>query len=368
MRSPSVPLVSWRRPLATTVTAVTSITPIISALAVTAVRPGWRIALRRASPPAEPPIAAAGRPSSPAAARTRRDGRRSLRALGSASRSAATGAIFVARRAGRMPAASVTSVPTSSATIDRARLEHRARLGQLEVERAEHGVEPGRDAEAGGEADQRRADPERERLDHHRAEHLPARRADHPQHRELARALGDGDRERVEDRERAHEDRHAAEHQQHGLDDADELLQPVEGEAVLRGGASGPDGRADRGGDGAAHVGAARAGLARDEDRSRSGPACGTASGRWRGRRRRSSPVPSDLTVPKRGEADHAEGRRRSARVDLHRRAELVVLALGRGDVDDDLARAGRPAAVLEAERRSSFSAPGVRASKPVPK
>ena len=98
-------------------TAVTSITPIISALAVTAVRPGWRIALRRASLPAEPPTTAAGRPSSDAAPRTARAGSRSLRADGSASRRAATGAIFVARRAGRKPATSVTSVPTSSATI-----------------------------------------------------------------------------------------------------------------------------------------------------------------------------------------------------------------------------------------------------------
>ena len=103
--------------MATTVTAVTSITPIISALAVTAVRPGWRIALRRASRPAEPPTAAAGAPTSPAAPRTIRDGSRSLRPAGSLSRSAATGAIFVARRAGRKPATSVTSVPTSRATI-----------------------------------------------------------------------------------------------------------------------------------------------------------------------------------------------------------------------------------------------------------
>ena len=98
-------------------TAVTSITPINSALAVTAVRLGLRIALRRASRPAEPPSTAAGRPTSDAAARTARDGSRSLRAAGSASRSAATGAIFVAFRAGRKPATSVTSVPTSRATI-----------------------------------------------------------------------------------------------------------------------------------------------------------------------------------------------------------------------------------------------------------
>ena len=148
MRSSSVPLVSWRRPLATTVTAVTSITPIISALAVTAVRPGWRIALRRASRPAEPPTAAAGRPSSDAAARTMRDGRRSLRAAGSASRSAATGAIFVARRAGRKPAASVTSVPTSSATIAVRASNTVPDSGSSRSSALEHGVEARGEAEA----------------------------------------------------------------------------------------------------------------------------------------------------------------------------------------------------------------------------
>ena len=234
MRSSSVPLVSWRRPLATTVTAVTSITPIISALAVTAVRPGWRIALRRASRPAEPPMAAAGRPSSDAAARTRRDGRRSLRAPGSASRSAATGAIFVARRAGRKPAASVTSVPTSSATIAVRASNTVPASGSWRSSAPNTALSPAARPKPAREADDRRAEPERERLDHHRAEHLAARGADHAQHRELARALGDGDRERVEDRERAHEDRHAAEHEQHGLDDPDELLQAVEREAVLR--------------------------------------------------------------------------------------------------------------------------------------
>ena len=51
-------------PAATTVTSVTSATPIVSAVAVVIVRPGWRIALRRASPPAAPPTAWAGRPRS----------------------------------------------------------------------------------------------------------------------------------------------------------------------------------------------------------------------------------------------------------------------------------------------------------------
>ena len=116
MRFSSVPVVVSRRPCAITVTSVTSATPIISAEAVTAVRPGWRIALRRASAPAEPPTFSAGRPISDARPRTARAGRRTLWAPGSASRSAATGGTRVARHAGIRPATSVTSVPTSIET------------------------------------------------------------------------------------------------------------------------------------------------------------------------------------------------------------------------------------------------------------
>ena len=110
---PSAPMITWvaeirsracprgvrAGPGATTVTAVTSTTPIISADAVVAVRPGWRIALRRASRPAEPPSCSAGRPTSEASPRTTRQGGRPARA-GSASRSAATGGTRVARQAG----------------------------------------------------------------------------------------------------------------------------------------------------------------------------------------------------------------------------------------------------------------------------
>ena len=100
-----------------TVTAATSATPIISADAVIAVRPGARIALRRASLAAEPPVAAIGRPMAPTTLRTTRAGRRRRCDDGSASRSASTGATRVARHAGSRPAISVTSMPTSSATI-----------------------------------------------------------------------------------------------------------------------------------------------------------------------------------------------------------------------------------------------------------
>jgi hypothetical protein len=103
-------------PAPTTVTSVTSATPIISAAAVPIVRPGWRIALRRASPPAAPPIACAGRPISDAIARTMRPGSRTRPAPGVAECSASTGATRVACQAGTRPAISVTSVPTRSET------------------------------------------------------------------------------------------------------------------------------------------------------------------------------------------------------------------------------------------------------------
>ena len=279
MRSLSVPLVSWRRPLATTVTAVTSITPIISALAVTAVRPGWRIALRRASRPAEPPI----------------DGRRAAdqrrRARAPRATAAAACGPTDRRRAGPrperssspaapagMPATSVTSVPTSRPTIAVRASNTMPACGQREVERSEHRVDPGARAEARADADDRRADAERERLEHHRAEHLPARGADHAQHRELARALGDRDRERVEDRERAHEDRHAAEDQQHDLDDPDELLQAVEREAVLRLRRTGPGCAGPTAAATARRTSGALVPWRPATSTSRSGPACGTAA------------------------------------------------------------------------------------------
>src|SRR3954452_16568427 len=71
-RSASEPRLESSRPLATTVTAVTSATPIISADAVLAVRPGLRIALRRGSAPAAPPEPTAGRATTGAEARTGR--------------------------------------------------------------------------------------------------------------------------------------------------------------------------------------------------------------------------------------------------------------------------------------------------------
>src|SRR4051794_10834236 len=99
-RSASEPRLESFRPLATTVTAVTSATPIISADAVLAVRPGLRIALRRASPPAAPPIHTAGPPTREARPRTSRAKRPGCTPPPHAPRRAAPGAIFCARGAG----------------------------------------------------------------------------------------------------------------------------------------------------------------------------------------------------------------------------------------------------------------------------
>ncbi len=57
-------------PFASVATKATRATPIISAAAVAAVRPGLRIELRRASPPAAPPTHRAGRPTTAASGRT----------------------------------------------------------------------------------------------------------------------------------------------------------------------------------------------------------------------------------------------------------------------------------------------------------
>ena len=64
------------------------------------------------------------------------------------------------------------------------------------------------------------SEPDDERLEDHRAEDLPPRRADRPQGGELARPLRDGDREGVEDDEGADEEGDAGEGEQEVAEDA----------------------------------------------------------------------------------------------------------------------------------------------------
>ena len=151
-RRSSEPVVESRRPWATTVTRVTSATPIIIAEAVMAVRPGLRIALRRASRPAEPPMRSATRPITEASRRTPRAGRRTFSEPGAASRRAATGGTRVARHAGTRPASRVTTRADEQGDDHRAGGEHHARLRQVHVHRGEHGVQALGDAEAGARA------------------------------------------------------------------------------------------------------------------------------------------------------------------------------------------------------------------------
>jgi hypothetical protein len=82
--------------------------------------------------------------------------------------------------------------------------------------------------EAEEQAYERAENADDERLDDHGLEDLPPRRADRPQRRELARALGDRDAERVRDHEGADEESDAREREQEALDErreaADRLL------------------------------------------------------------------------------------------------------------------------------------------------
>ncbi len=207
---------------------------MVSASAVTAVRPGLRMALRRASEPAAPPTAADGRPTRLASPRTPRANSPGVAAC-ALSRSAATGAIFVARRAGIIAASTVASVPTSRlTTIVRVATHHPVR-GQLRADRGEQGVQALREHDADADAGGGREQADRQRLQQHRAAHLAAGGADHPQQPELLRALGDGDRERVEDRERADEHGDGREREQDRAQDAHERVEGAEREPVILG-------------------------------------------------------------------------------------------------------------------------------------
>ncbi len=228
----------------------------MSAAAVAAVRPGLRIALRRARPPATPAIRCPGLPSADASARDepRRDqrhgdeqqqragreqgqpalrvdargrtgrararpararrrcaaksgARRPIRdgGISAPSRMALTGATRVARSAGPRPASSVTTIPTASDTmivrvestvaVVGSSMPSDANTLDSSFARPRPATRPISDATV----------PISERLGHDRAQHLPAGGAEGPQQRELTRALRDRDRERVVDRERAHE-------------------------------------------------------------------------------------------------------------------------------------------------------------------
>ena len=112
-------------------------------------------------------------------------------------------------------------MPTSSETIDRARLEDRAVVGQVGSEGLEQPVQRRREPDPDGQADGRAEHPKQQPFDDDRAHDLPAGGAERPQQTELPRALGDGDREGVEDDERPDDDRHVGEDQEEGPQEAE---------------------------------------------------------------------------------------------------------------------------------------------------
>ena len=295
--SPASPWSSPSGPAAMIVSAATSATPMVSAEAVMAVRPGARMALRRASMAAGPPVACTGRPRAPTTARTMRAGRRSRREVPAASRSASTGATRVARHAGTRPATSVTSTPTSSETTIVREAKTVPVCGRSSPSALNSALMPLASPKPAASPTALAAGAHGQRLGHDRAQHLAPRGAGEAQQPELARALGDHDRQRVEDRERPDQQRDAAEAQQHALDDRDEPLQPVEGEAVLLG--RGLDlGLRQRRGQVATHL---RRGHAAGAPRRGSSPRarpCRTGPARRAGRRPRCVAVPSESTEP----------------------------------------------------------------------
>ncbi len=108
---------------------------------------------------------------------------------------------------------------------DRARLEHRAAVGQVGAEGLEQLVERGREQEPPEQPEHRPHGPQEEAFVDDRAHDLGARAAERAQQAELARALGDGDREGVEDDEGAHHQGHVGEHEQERAQEAEVAFQ-----------------------------------------------------------------------------------------------------------------------------------------------
>ena len=167
-------------PAPSTAENATSAIPIMSAAAVAAVRPGLRIALRRASPPAAPAIRWPGRPSTDARRGTSR-GEISATAMNSSSE---PGASSARRPSASMPGANMPSPSTVERQGARDRREQRSAAADppgRDVGALAHRGDrrdarrPQRRAEAGEDGDD---DPDGERDDDRpRAEHRARRRA-----------------------------------------------------------------------------------------------------------------------------------------------------------------------------------------------
>ncbi len=89
------------------------------------------------------------------------------------SRTAAIGGTRVARIAGKRPAISVTSVPTTNETTIVRVAKTVSVCGRSKIQRLEQGVQPDGEPEAAEEPDERGAEADHERLEDHGAQNLP---------------------------------------------------------------------------------------------------------------------------------------------------------------------------------------------------
>ena len=255
-------------PEPSTATTVTSVSPIMSAAAVDAVRPGLRTALAPASSPATPPARRAGQPTTRAIGFTRRGASSAMPAnrpstptpSSSATSPALTPSANIAARIDTSDADSTTDSGLGRMRLelrlrqhraladrrdrrdagraprrqdageqrdagadderrrDRVRRDDRAGVGQLDAEGGEQRDHALGDPEAHDEPHHRGEQADHEAFETHRAHDLLARGAERPQRRELPRALGDRDRQGVEDHEAADQQRDAGEAEQHVAD------------------------------------------------------------------------------------------------------------------------------------------------------
>ena len=219
------------------VTAATSATPMVSAEAVMAVRPGARMALRRASMAAGPARGLApgarGRRRRPARCAPAGAAGARLRRRRAAPRPAPRASRATPAR-GRRPAS--RAMPTSSETTIVRVAKTVPVCGRSRPERLEQRVEALGQAEAGGEADRAGGRADGQRLDHDRAA-APGGATRRPA--AAARTRASAGRPMIESELKIVNAPTSSatppKPEQHALDDRDELLQPVEREAVLLG-------------------------------------------------------------------------------------------------------------------------------------
>jgi hypothetical protein len=115
--------------------------------------------------------------------------------------------------------------PDEQRDDDRAGLQDGAVVGDVGAEELEQLVERGCETDAGEQPEHRAEHAEQQPFADDGLQDLPSRGAEHAQQREFTRALRDGDRERVEDYERANDERDVGEDEQERAQEAEVFFQ-----------------------------------------------------------------------------------------------------------------------------------------------